>query len=154
MKGALCVVGFFAASLALAAADPGLGTWALRSDSAAAGDTEQATLTVTPWSHGGRQLKYSIVLPGIGVSTLVIQTAMDGKDAPVVINGRVIGETMAIKRQDSRHATSVVKWNGTPTGTSTEAISEDGKTMTVITDMTTDSPTAREGKQTQVWEKQ
>jgi len=154
MKVTLCMVGFFAASLALPAADPSLGTWVLRSDSAAAGDTEQATLTVASWGRGGRQLKYSIVLPEIGVSTLVIQTAMDGKDAPVIINGRNIGETMAIKRQDSHHATSVVKWNGTPTGTSTEAISDDGKTMTVITDMTTDSPTARQGKQTQVWEKQ
>ncbi len=154
MKNALCLVCFFATSLALAAADPGLGTWALRSDSAAAGDTEQATLTVTSWGHGGRQLKYSIVLPGIGVSTLVIQTAMDGKDAPVIVNGRNIGETMAIKRQDSRHATSVVKWNGTPSGTATEAISEDGSTLTVVTDLTTDTPTAPAGRQTQVWAKQ
>lgn len=154
MKNTLCVVCFFAASLALAAADPALGTWALRSDSAAAGDTEQATLTVTPWGHGGRQLKYSIVLPGIGVISLVIQTAMDGKDAPVIVNGRNIGETMAIKRRDSHHATSVVKWNGTPTGTSTEAISEDGSTLTVVTDLTADTPTARAGKQTQVWARQ
>jgi hypothetical protein len=110
-------------------------------------------MTVTAWGDGGRQISYRIVLPEIGVSSLVIKTAMDGKDAPVLVNGRSMGETMAIKRQDSRHATSVVKWNGAPTGNSTEAISEDGKTLTVVTDMTTDSPTAPAGKETQVWVK-
>ena len=44
--------------------------------------------------------------------------AMDGRDAPVDVNGRATGETMAIKRRDSRHAPSVVKWDGTTIGTS------------------------------------
>ena len=154
MKNTLCAVCFLAASLSLAAAEPDVGTWVLRSDSAAAGDTEQATLTVTSWGHGGRQFSYSIVLPGMGVSSIVIKTAMDGREAPVIVNGRNIGETMAIKRQDSRHASSVVKWNGTPTGTSSETVSGDGSTLTIVTDLEADTPTAPAGKQTQVWVKQ
>lgn len=155
MKNTLCAVSFFfAASLALAATDPAIGTWVLRSDSDSSGKSENATLTVAPWGGSGRQITFNIVLPGIGVSSLVIKTAMDGQDAPVVVNGRPVGETMAIKRQDSHHATSIVKWNGATTGTSTEAISEDGTTLTVVSDMTTDVPTAPAGKQTQVWAKQ
>jgi hypothetical protein len=154
MKNTLCFFCFLATSLALAAADPGLGTWVLRSHTPATGKTENATLTVTAFRGVGRQLTYSIVLPGIGVSTLVIKTDMDGTDAPVLVNGRAMGETMAIKRQDSHHATSVVKWDGAPIGNSTETISDDGNTLTVITDMTTDSPTAPAGRETQVWAKQ
>ena len=154
MKPPLGFLCFLATSLALAAADPGLGTWVLRSHSPDSGKSENATLTVTAFRGVGRLLTYSIVLPRIGVSTLVIKTAMDGTEAPVLVNGRAMGETMAIKRQDSHHATSVVKWGGTPIGTSTETISDDEKTLTVITDMTTDSPTAPAGRETQVWAKQ
>ena len=155
MKQTLWVVCFFAASLGLAAADPAIGTWTLLSDSDSPGDTgAPATLTVAAWGDNGRELTYHIMLPQVGMGTLVIQTGMDGKDAPVVANGRPIGETMAITRQDDHHATAVVKWQGTAIGTSSVTVSDDGTTMTVVTDLAADTPTAPAGKATQVWKKQ
>src|SRR5712692_6049054 len=76
-----------------------IGTWVRR-------DPQQGIrLTMTVEAVGtGRKLTYKVVgpdAPGGIVSTVLTQ--LDGKDVPVLVNGKPTGQTMAIRTIDSRH---------------------------------------------------
>jgi hypothetical protein len=104
-----------------------VGTW-LRTDAKGKG----ITMTAEPCCNGGRRLTYHI--PAMGnqpPSTLTVESRMDGTDAPALVDGKPSGETIAIKRVDDRHYTSVIKMSGRQFGTSTATLSADGKTLTV-----------------------
>src|SRR6185369_8642626 len=82
---------------------------------------------------------------------LTIVSALDGSDAPVLVNGKPSGQTMAIKRIDKLHSSTVVKMNGKPFGTSKGAFSEDFKTLTVENEFSESVGGNQAGKSTEVW---
>jgi hypothetical protein len=45
---------------------------------------------------------------------VLVQSTLDGADAPVLVAGKPSSETMAIKRVDDHHLTGLVKMNGRP----------------------------------------
>src|SRR3954465_2859008 len=64
------------------------------------------TLTIEQWAPGKAKLTYRIHDPRMG---LTIASALDGSEARVLINGKPSGETMAIKRLDNLHSSTIVK---------------------------------------------
>jgi hypothetical protein len=62
---------------------------------------------------------------------MTIESALDGSEVPVLVGGKPSGETMAIKRIDSRHTLTDIKMDGKAFGTSRAEISADGNMVTV-----------------------
>jgi len=108
------------------------------------------TMTVELCCGKGRRLTYQVPLKGNTMS-MVVETALDGTDAPVLMAGKATGETMAIRQIDDRHATAVLKMNGTPFGTAKGTLSPDGKTLTIEDDYTSAVGGQAVGKQTETW---
>ena len=145
---------FAAAVLSLVSALPAsaqleVGTWVRTSASAA---SVRMTMKIEAWNGSGRRLTY---VGGGGKTkfTLTLDTRLDGSDSQVIADGKPTGETMAIKRMDAHHATTVIRMNGKPFATSTASLSADGKTLTVVTDNTS-AVGGAVGKQTEVYVKQ
>ena len=103
-----------------------VGTWVQR--------TSQAPLTLTIEAVGAaRKLTYT----GAGQQgALTVLTQLDGKDAPVLLNGKPSGQTMAIRVIDSRHTFAIMKFQGKETSTSKAELSPDGKVIKVENIMT------------------
>jgi len=104
-----------------------VGTWNKR------GDHPLMLMIIEP-AGGATRITYRVLAPDgkplpQGVMTLVTQ--MDGNEVPVLVNGKASGETMAIRRIDERHTSTIVKMNGTPFGTSKSELSADGRTLRV-----------------------
>jgi len=118
----------------------GVGTW-VRTDAQGKG----ITMTVEVCCGGGRRLIYYIAMPGQPPVTMIVESRMDGTEAPALVGGKPSGETMAIKRVDDRHYTGVVKMGGKAFGTSSATISPDGRTITV------ESVTEGAGKIIETW---
>jgi hypothetical protein len=125
----------------------GIGTW-LEQSGPNAGNI---TMTVEACCHGGYRLTYRF--NGHSEMTMVVDSALDGADAPVLIAGKPSGETMAIKRVDDRHLTALLKMNGKTFSTSNSTLSTDGKTLTVENDLTPTAAGQRAGKVVEVWVK-
>jgi hypothetical protein len=111
------------------------------------------TMTIEACCNGGRRLTYRTEVNG-KAAVLVLETRLDGKEAPVLLDGKPSGETMAITRVDAHHATNVLKLNGTQFGTSKATLSADGKTLTVENDFSSASGGQAVGKSTEIWVKQ
>jgi hypothetical protein len=102
-------------------------TW-VRTDSQGKG----ITMTLEACCNGGLRLVYQVPpVAGQPASTLTADSPMDGTEVPVLVGGKLSGETMAIKRVDAHHYSAVLKMGGKPFGTSNGTVSADGKTMTV-----------------------
>jgi hypothetical protein len=111
-----------------AGAQFGVGSTWVRTDARGKG----ITMTVEACCKGGLRLVYQI--PGVATqpaATLSVDSPMDGTEAVVVVGGKPSAETMAIKRVDDHHYSTVVKMSGQLFGTSNGTVSADGKTMTV-----------------------
>ena len=119
-----------------------VGTWVRK-------DTPM-TLTVEMCCGGGRRLTYHVPVNGTD-TMMIIETALDGKDAPVLVGGQPSGETMAIRQTDDHHASAVLKMNGQPFGTAKGVLSADGKTITIEDDFTAAVGGNKAGKQTEIW---
>ena len=63
--------------------------------------------------------------------TMTVESRFDGSDAPVLVDGKPNGETMALKRVDERRTTTVFKRSGKVFRTSTTAESAERMTLTV-----------------------
>ena len=113
---------------------------------------QEMTLTIEACCGSGRRLTYH-VRAGSTAMTMVVETRLDGADAPVLMNGAPSGETMAITRLDATHASAVLKMKGVAFGTSRGTLSADGKTLTVINEYTTTAGGNPVGKVTEVWMK-
>ena len=81
-------------------------------------------------------------------------TPLDGKDVPLLVNGKPSGQTMGIKRIDSRHTVTVLRFQRKETGISKTEISPDGKVLKVENDYASSNPNGLVGKQIQYWDKQ
>jgi hypothetical protein len=141
------------AMLALGSATPleaqlEIGTW-VRQPTAS---MPSMTMTIEACCGGGRRLTYHVLIDKTE-TLLIVETRLDGRDAPVIMGGRPSGETMAITRVDLHHASTIVKLNGNPFGTSKATLSADGRTLTVINDFSTNVGGNPVGKYTEVWVK-
>lgn len=102
------------------------GTWVRRPDKAGVSAT-----VVIEAAGTGRKLTFKVAVAGGAVTTMTVITQLDGKDAPVLVDGKPSGETMAIRLIDDRHAINVLKMNGNPMLTQTSELSADGKVIKV-----------------------
>ncbi len=141
------IASFVLASASSLHAQVEIGTWVRQDTAFKAGSM---TMDVEACCHGGRRLTYHILM-GETKSLLTVESPFDGTEAPVLINGKPSGETMAIKRVDAHHTSTVVKMNGTPFGTSEATLSADGKTLTVLNEFTSQAGGQQPGKRTEIW---
>jgi len=107
------------------------------------------TMTVEPCCGSGYKLTYRFAI-GADKTVMTVSSPFDGTEVPVLVNDKPSGETMAIKRLDGHHSSTVIKMNGEPFGTSSATLSADGKTLTVINEMASGAA----GKVTETWTKQ
>jgi len=137
------------ATWSLAAADIPHGTWVRREMGG------RLTMTVEP-SGAATRITYKFFGPdGKPLNmTMVVMTQFDGKESPVLLNGKPSGETMAITKIDDHHTSTILKMNGQPFGTSKAELSADGKTITVLNDVTLAAANQQVGKTTEHWDKQ
>ena len=123
------------------------GTWILREPS------QGSRLMMTVEEVGtGWKLTYNVVglaAPGSTVSTVL--TPLNGNDVPVLVNGKPSGQTMGIRRIDSRHTVTVLKFQGVETGISKAELSPKGKVLKIETDYADSNPIRNE---IQYWDKQ
>ena len=126
-----------------------IGTW-VREPTAT---MPSITLSIAACCNGGRRLTYHVDINGTE-TLLIVETKLEGSEAPVMMNGKPSGETMAITRVDAHHASTVLKMNGKPFGTSQATLSADGRTLTVLDDFSSSVGDQQVGKYTEVWVKQ
>jgi hypothetical protein len=130
-------------SLGAAAAAPSewYGTWVERS-------ATPMTLVVEP---AGSATRFTYRMPPDFKPQMVMsfETQFDGKDVPVLVDGKPTSEVMMIKRLDDRHVIGAWKIDGKPAGTSRSEMSADGKVVRVDND----SLDAATGKKTVYWDK-
>ena len=123
------------------------GTWILREPS------QGSRLMMTVEEVGtGWKLTYNVVglaAPGSTVSTVL--TPLNGNDVPVLVNGKPSGQTMGIRRIDSRHTVTVLRFQGKETGISKAELSPNGKVLKVEIDYADSNPIRNE---IQYWDKQ
>ena len=108
------------------------------------------TMTVEACCNGGRRLVYHVVIDKTE-TLLTVESRVDGSEAPVLMNRKPSGETMAIKRVDDHHTSAVLKMNGTLFATAKATLSADGRTLTVINDYSSSVGGQPVGKYTEVW---
>jgi hypothetical protein len=126
------------------AADSPIGTYQKKVENGQPG----MTMKIEEWAPGKAKLTYHIKNPPI---VLTIVSALDGTEAPVLMNGKPSGETMAIKLIDKLHPSTVVKMDGKPFSTSTGTFSPDFKTLTVENDFSAPASGNKPGKSTEIW---
>ena len=85
---------------------------------------------------------------------MTLTSALDGSDAPLLIDGKPSGETMAVKLVDKRHAITTAKMQGKPFGTSKATYSADFKTLTIENDFAGSVGGNPAGKSTETWIRQ
>ncbi|HET6281817.1 MAG TPA: hypothetical protein VFH73_12650 [Polyangia bacterium] len=127
-----------------AAADSPIGTWVKKAE----GGKSEMTMTIETWGSNKAKLTYHLKQQNI---VLTIVATLDGTDAPVLINGKPSGETMAITLVDKRHSSTVIKMNGKLFGTSRGSFSEDFQTLTVENDFTQTVGGNTAGRSSEVW---
>ena len=76
---------------------------------------------------------------------------LNGNDVPVLVNGKPSGQTMGIRRIDSRHTVTVLRFQGTETGISKAELSPNGKVLKVEIDYADSNPIRNE---IQYWDRQ
>jgi len=144
---AVTLIGALGTPRALSA-QVGIGTWVRKDENPATGSM---TMTVEACCRGGRKLTYRISMNGTTTMVLTVESPFDGTEVPVLADGKPSGETMAIKRIDDHHTTTVLKMNGQPFGTSKSTLSADGKTLTVVNDIASPGGPQPKGVQTEIW---
>jgi hypothetical protein len=82
----------------------------------------------------GWKLTYQISGPKVpgGIVVYTVVTQLDGNDAPVMVGDKPSGQTMAVKRVDSHHTFTILKYQGKETGISKSELSADGKVLKVL----------------------
>ena len=103
----------------------------------------------------GWKLTHKVVGPDAPSSTVsTVLAPLDGKDVPVLVNGKPSGQTMGITKTDSRHAITVMKFQGKEISVSKTEISPNGKVLTVETVYATWNPIGTAGKQIEYWNRE
>ena len=141
IAGLLCLLGLSASA---AAPEEWYGTWVERS-------ATPMTLIVEP---AGSATRFTYHMPPNFQPQTVMsfETAFDGKDVVVFVDGKPTSEVMTIKRIDDRHIVSAWKMGGKMAGTSRSELSADGKVVKVENDDAQPVGGAA-AKTTQFWDK-
>lgn len=148
-RTAAALVCLLTASVSASAWDKAVGTWTLRTSGK---EQRGRVMKIESWGPSGSRI--SSWLPGPPkVDVGVLETKLDGADAPVVVQGKPSGMTMAIRQIDSRHVVTVHKLNGKPIGTSKGEVSPDGKQLRVQNEFTA-VPGQASQTSTEVWDRQ
>ena len=125
-----------------------VGTWLPRNST--------STLVMLVEEVGaGRKITYKAILPDGKFNdkmVMTMQTQLDGNDAPVLVNGKPTGETMAVRRIDANHMSTVLKMQGKQFGTSRAEVSPDGKVLKVDNEIT-DPIGGPVGKRIEYWDR-
>ena len=125
-----------------------VGTWIKRPS-----PTPPMMMIIEP-AAPGIKVTYRMLGPdgkAMNQSVVTVVTALDGKEAPMMMDGKATGQTMATTRIDANHATTIIRMQGKIFGTSKAELSPDGKTLTVESDMSATNPSA--GKQVEYWDR-
>jgi hypothetical protein len=130
-------------------AQMGVGEWTRQPTTSTPGDV---TMKVETCCDGGRRLTYTFKI-GTETFVMVVESPFNGAEVPVLLNGKPSGETMAIKRVDELHLETVLKMDGQMFGTSKGTLSADGRTLTVVNNITFAAAGQTIGVQTEVWKK-
>ena len=147
VRALACGIAVFAAtSIQPAFAQLEIGTW-VRQPIPGMPDM---TMTIEACCNGGRRLSYHF-MAGNTDMLMTLETRLDGAESPVLVDGKPSPGTMAIKRTDQHHASTVIKMNGALAGTNTATLSADGKTLTVVNDFSTQVGAQSVGKFTEIW---
>jgi hypothetical protein len=124
-----------------------VGTWVRQ----ATASMPAITMEVEDCCSGGRRLIYHVLIGG-AEALLTVESRFNGSDAPVLMNGKSTGETMAITRGDAHHASAIVRMNGNVfVGKWQATLSRDGRTLTVINDFSSSDGGKQVGKYTEIW---
>jgi hypothetical protein len=86
-------------------AQVGIGIWHRKETPTTPG---KMTMTVAACCGQGRRLTYHFAINGTATE-LIVESKFDGTEAPVLMNGKPSGETMAIKWVDDHHTTTILK---------------------------------------------
>jgi hypothetical protein len=121
------------------------GTWVERSAS-------PMTLVVEPAGDDAARFTYSMPPAFKTQVVMSFETAFDGRDVVVFVDGKPTSEVMTIKRIDDRHIVSAWKVGGKMAGTSRSELSADGKVVKVENDDAQPVGGAA-AKTTQYWDK-
>ncbi|MDF0644240.1 MAG: hypothetical protein P0111_09425 [Nitrospira sp.] len=125
------------------------GTWVLRENQPGG----QLTMKIEEMTSGWK-ITYKVVGPGApGASDTTIVTSLDGRDVPVLIDGKPSKQTMGISRVDGRHTLNIIKFGGKEIGVSKAELSADEKLIRVETDYPESNLGAPAGKQIQFWDR-
>jgi hypothetical protein len=123
------------------------GTWILREPL----QGSRLMMTVEEIDTGWK-LTYNVVgLAAAGSTVSTVLTPLNGNDVPVLVNGKPSGQTMGIRRIDSRHTVTVLRFQGKETGISKTELLPNGKVLKVETDYADSNPIRNE---IQYWDKQ
>ena len=125
------------------------GTWLKRG-------AHQGMLMVVDNTGGVLRLTYRLQNPPKDAPPflMTLESKLDGTDAPVIVNGKPSGETMAITRVDERHTTTVLKMNGAVFGKSESELSADAKVITVHNTITGTAMAGQPGSSVEYWDRQ
>jgi hypothetical protein len=153
MKRMACFVALLAVSTPSWAASSWSGVWLLRESAAGF----RLTMTIEDVGAGWK-ITYRIPAPAARgtatTSVMTVETALDGKDAPNLVDGKPSGQSMQIRKIDERHTNTVLKFQGKQTGISKSELSADGKTITAENDYLDSAANESASKQIQHWDKQ
>jgi hypothetical protein len=141
----LCLLSYASAAWAQA---PLLGTWIKRPSST------PPMMMVIEDANPGFKITYRMLGSDgapIEQNVVTVVTALDGKEQPMMMDGKPTGQTMATLRTGVYVASSIVRMEGKTLRTSTAELSPDGKTLTVDNDMSASDPGAE--KRTEIWDK-
>ena len=125
-----------------------IGTWIKRPSAA-----PPMMMVIEP-AGPGVKITYRMLGPNgapLDQKTVTVVTALDGKESPVMVDGKETGQTMATQRIDPYHSSTIIRMQGKLFGTSKAELSPDGKTLTVENDMSALNPSV--GKQTEYWDR-
>lgn len=127
-----------------------IGTWNKR------GDHPLMLMIIEP-DGSATKITYKVLTPDgkpMPQAVMTLVTQLDGNEVPVLVNGKPSGETMAIRRIDERHTSTIVKMNGAPFGTSKSELSADGRTLRVENTTSGDVPGQPAGTRIEYWDRQ
>src|SRR5262245_31640984 len=128
-----------------------VGTWVRTPTKTAPGTM---TMKVEPCCGSGYKLTYRFDVGQQQTTLMTVASPFDGSEVPVMVDGKPTGETRSIKRIDGHHATTVLRMNGQPFATSQSTLSADGKTISVVNEVTNAASGMPTGQTTETWVKQ
>lgn len=146
MKASACVIAVFLITLTSGRlqAEFSIGTWVQTAP------MKGLTMTVEECCNGGRRLTFQVTLDQKR-QTFTVESRFDGSDAPVLVDGKPNGETMALKRDSDLRTTTVFKRSGKVYRRSTTVESSDRRTLTVENEFIDPADGRGTGKMTETY---